>query len=218
MHPFVSAVAALRFDNCFNPYVDRCEIHDRHDAAQRRATALSAILENAACEPIDAIWVGRDLGYRGGRRTGLALTDDIHIDRHTKRWNLFAERATIGAPVAERTAAVIWSTLDQIDAKIFLWNVFPLHPHESGDPFTNRQHNARERRAGEELLGELIGLLRPERVIAIGNDAAIAANRVAQGIPVVRVRHPSYGGQAQFLHQICELYTSATQAGTLFRL
>ena len=28
LHPFVNAVAALQFENCFNPYVDRCEIHD----------------------------------------------------------------------------------------------------------------------------------------------------------------------------------------------
>ena len=162
-------------------------------------------------KPIDAIWVGRDLGYRGGRRTGLALTDDVHIDRHARRWDLVAERPTIGAAVAERTAAVIWSMLDQIDAKIFLWNVFPLHPHESGKPFTNRHHNARERRAGEELLQALIALLRPARIIAIGNDAAAAANRVVDIVPVICVRHPSYGGQFQFLCQIAELYEAAPQ-------
>jgi hypothetical protein len=206
LHPFVKAVTALRFDNCFNPYVDRCEIHDRRDAPSRRAKALSAMLESAASEPIDAIWVGRDLGYRGGRRTGLALTDDVHIARHAKRWGLVAERPTIGAAVAERTAAVIWSMLDRIEARIFLWNVFPLHPHESDDPFTNRQHNARERSAGEELLQALVVLLRPARIIAIGNDAAAAANRIVDGVPVVCVRHPSYGGQTEFLRQIVKLY------------
>jgi hypothetical protein len=206
LHPFVRAVTALRFDNCFNPYVDRCEIHDRRDAPYRRAKALSAMLESATSEPIDAIWVGRDLGYRGGRRTGLALTDDVHIARHAKRWGLVAERPTIGAAVAERTAAVIWSMLDRIEARIFLWNVFPLHPHESDDPFTNRQHNARERSAGEELLQALVVLLRPARIIAIGNDAAAAANRIVDGVPVVCVRHPSYGGQTEFLRQIVKLY------------
>lgn len=211
LHPFVNAITALRFDNCFNPYVDRCEIHDRRDAPDYRARALSAMLESAAREPIDAIWVGRDLGYRGGRRTGLALTDDVHIARHAKRWGLVVERPTIGAAVAERTAAVIWSMLDQIDARIFLWNVFPLHPHESEDPFTNRQHNARERNAGEELLHALVVLLRPARIIAIGNDAAAAANRVVGGVPVLCVRHPSYGGQTQFLRQIEELYDVAPQ-------
>lgn len=214
-HPVVNAIAALRFDNCFNPYVDRCEVHDHCDAPNRRSKTLSAIVECAARKPIDAIWIGRDLGYRGGRRTGLALTDDVHVDRHVKRWDLVAERPTVGTVVAERTASVIWSRLDQIDARIFLWNVFPLHPHESGDPFTNRQHNARERHAGEEILQLLVRLLKPARIIAIGNDAAAAASRVVATTQIIRVRHPSYGGQTEFSRQISDLYGKKNQTGPL---
>lgn len=220
IHPFVDAVASLRFEDCFNPYSDRCEIHDRRDAPRRRAAALSAMLRRATEDSVDAIWIGRDLGYRGGRRTGLALTDDVHISEHVRRWNLdlVHERPTIGAAVTERTAAVIWKMLEQIDARIFLWNVFPLHPHQSGDPFTNRQHNASERRAGEELLQQLIILLRPSRIVAIGNDAAAAAHRIADSVPVVCVRHPSYGGQTQFQKQITDLYGgSMRSSGSLFR-
>ena len=218
IHPFVEAVASLQFEDCFNPYSDRCEVHDRRDAPRRRAAALSAMLRRATEESVDAIWIGRDLGYRGGRRTGLALTDDVHMGQHARRWNLdlVAERPTIGSAVAERTAAVIWGVLEHIDARIFLWNVFPLHPHESGDPFTNRQHNAHERRAGEELLQQLIILLKPSRIVAIGNDAAAAAHRITDSVPVICVRHPSYGGQTQFQSQISELYGYHMSSGSLF--
>ena len=211
IHPFVEAVASLQFEDCFNPYSDRCEVHDRNDAPQRRSATLSAILHRAAESPVDAIWIGRDLGYRGGRRTGLALTDDVHMSQHAKRWNLdlIAERPTMGNAVAERTATVIWGMLKHINARIFLWNVFPLHPHESGDPFTNRQHNAHERRSGEELLQQLIALLKPSRIVAIGNDAAAAAHRITDAVSVICVRHPSYGGQAQFQSQISELYDAS---------
>ncbi|WCM28141.1 uracil-DNA glycosylase [Sphingomonas sp. QA11] len=209
-HPFVRAVCDLKFENTFNPYVDRCETFDRVDAARTRAAALEAMIESAMAAPVDAIWVGRDLGYRGGRRTGLALTDEVNASAHMSRWGVEISRPTIGAVVAERTAAVIWTMLAQIEARIFLWNVFPLHPHEPGQPFTNRNHNAKERRAGEDILASLIGLLRPKRIFAIGNDASQAVSRVNDLLPILPVRHPSYGGQTQFLQQIREAYALET--------
>ena len=218
IHPFVEAVASLQFKDCFNPYSDRCEVHDRRDAPRRRAAALSAMLRRAAEKPVDAIWIGRDLGYRGGRRTGLALTDDVHLGQHAKRWNLdlVAKRPTFGSPVAERTAAVIWGMLEHIDARIFLWNVFPLHPHNNGEPFSNRKHNAYERSAGEVLLQQLIALLKPSRIVAIGNDAAASALRIPDALPVICVRHPSYGGQTKFQAQISELYGNPMLTKMLF--
>lgn len=206
LHAFVSAVASLRFENAFNPYADRCMAHDQSDAPRRRAEILSRIMERAERSDIDSIWIGRDLGYRGGRRTGMALTDDVHMDCHAKRWGISASRPTVGEAIAERTAAVVWGMLNRIDARIFLWNVFPLHPHMSGAPFTNRQHNAMERHAGIEMLDLLLKHLRPSRVVAIGNDAAAAAVRTIGPTSVVAVRHPSYGGQRQFERQIAELY------------
>src|SRR3546814_11561898 len=79
IHSFVKAVASLQFENAFNPYSDRCEVHDRQGAPQWRAHTLSAVIDKAAKMAVDAVWIGRDLGYRGGRRTGLALTDDIPV-------------------------------------------------------------------------------------------------------------------------------------------
>jgi hypothetical protein len=108
--------------------------------------------------------------------------------------------------VAERTAAVVWSMLVRVSAPVFLWNVFPLHPHEPGEPFTNRAHRPCERAIGEEVLAELIIMLRPRRLVAIGNDAAKAANRVAGLTEVIQLRHPSYGGQRDFVRQAQCLY------------
>lgn len=217
LHSFMESLIALRFENCFNPYADRCAVHDRADAPRRRAALLASILDSASSAPVEAIWIGRDLGYRGGRRTGLALTDDIHLCHHARRWSVSMERPTKGAAVAERTAAVVWDVLDRIEDRIFLWNVFPLHPHEPQEPFSNRTHNVRERRAGEELLQCLVKLLRPGRLVAIGNEAAQAAQRVApDGVPVVKVRHPSYGGQTEFVRQVTCLHLFETTQRHLF--
>lgn len=203
---FMRDLKGLRTPNSFNPYADTCEVYDIPVAASRRFETLLKILERAADDEIDAIWIGRDLGYRGGRRTGLALTDEIHSATHGRRWNVDARVITKGPAVAERTAGVIWSTLSNIEQKVFLWNVFPLHPHLPNDSFTNRQHSRSERALGEEVLSALIGLLKPKRLVAIGNDAQFSAKRCSAPQLVHGVRHPSYGGQKDFLTGIQDLY------------
>ena len=204
---FVAELCKLNFKNTFNPYSSCCAVHDLDNASRSRAQTLLAMLEAATEQEIDSLWIGRDLGYRGGRRTGLALTDDVHIDAHTERWGLSMNRPTKGEVVAERTAAVIWQALAQIETPVFLWNVFPLHPHEPDNPFSNRSHNSLERREGEGILSQLVLLLKPNRLIAIGNDATRTTLRLYARNKVFQARHPSYGGQMQFLEQIKELYS-----------
>jgi hypothetical protein len=202
---FVSAIRTLVFPHTFNPYSDHCEVFDKAAASEKRRELLSRVVAAAAGQGVHSVWIGRDLGYRGGRRTGLALTDDVHIRIHAARWGVKSDRATKGDPVKERTAALAWRILLQIEAPVFLWNVFPLHPHEPGAPFTNRAHTTKERAVGEEILSELLRLLRPTLIVGLGGDAARAAARIAPELTVA-VRHPSYGGQALFLRQMSELY------------
>jgi uracil-DNA glycosylase len=202
---FVTELATLKFDHVFNPYSDRCPDHDRPDAPGIRRRNLVTILAAAESIGTDSIWFGRDLGYRGGRRTGLALTDELHLAALGQAFgNAKMERATITEPVAERTAREIWRMIKCVPVAPLLWNAFPLHPFEPGNPMTNRCHTAREARMVEDLLESLLAWLRPARIIALGNDAHRALVRM--GHDAICIRHPSYGGQAAFVAGISEVY------------
>lgn len=171
-----------------------------------RRRALRLMLDVAIQSEIDSIWIGRDLGYRGGRRTGLAFTDDRYFAAHCERWKIAALSPTVGSEVHERTAAVVWKILNRTESRIFLWNVFPFHPHLSDHPFSNRAHNSRERMVGIKVLSELITILRPKRLICVGADAKKALSAFDCEIPVHSVRHPSYGGNREFVSRMNCLY------------
>jgi hypothetical protein len=202
---FVEKLAGLHFENAFNPYTEICPNHDLADAAIIRRRNLELVLAAAIVGGVDSIWIARDLGYRGGRRTGLALTDEVHLSWHAEIFAVpLLSRATVGPTVAERTAAIVWRTLRSLNRPVFLWNVFPLHPHEPGDPMSNRCHNRLERTACQPLLLWLLEALQPKSVVAIGRDAQAALRDL--GIQAVAIRHPSYGGEAEFVMGLAEHY------------
>ncbi len=202
---FVDELAVLRFDNAFNPYAEACPDHDRKDAAPIRKRNLKLVLDAALRNGVDSVWIARDLGYRGGRRTGLALTDEVHLAWYAALLGTPPlKRATNGPMVGERTATVVWQTLRSISRPIFLWNVFPLHPHVPGDPMSNRSHTRAERVSCRPLLVHLLEMLQPDTVLAIGRDAHVALKDV--GIAARTVRHPSYGGQTEFVSGLAALY------------
>ena len=198
---FVKRLSDLRFECTFNPYAESCVEHDQNDAPEIRRRNLALVLHAAISRGVDSIWIARDLGYRGGRRTGLALTDEVHLNAHAA---LFVtgplSRSTRGPAVAERTATVIWQMLAELQRPILLWNVFPLHPHERDDPMSNRCHNRAERQACRPMLMWLLETLKPKTVIAIGRDAQLALADL--DVVAERVRHPSYGGQTEFIEGI----------------
>jgi len=202
---FVEAIASLRLEGCFNPYADCYPPFDVEDAPAIRRANLFYVLASAEKAGVVDLWVGLELGHRGGRRTGLAMTDDAHVEAHGRRFGV-ADRvrsATRAGPTKEMTASIVWEALGRIDRPVFLWNVVPLHPHRPAEPLSNRRHNSNEREACLPHLQTLIGLLRPQRLVTIGNDASSALKQC--GYSHVSVRHPSYGGKREFLSQVSEI-------------
>ena len=153
----VSSLAEIHLPNVFNPYNDVCPVHDRIDAPSVRRQNLWTYIASAHAQGADSIWFGRDLGYRGGRRTGLPLTDEANLATLNCIFSSARVRkATKSQLVAERTAAEIWGVIAQLPRPPLLWNAFPLHPHEPGKPMTNRCHKAAEASVTRNLLVELL--------------------------------------------------------------
>ena len=208
-HPFAKAfireLKTLHFENAFNPYTETCSHSDLINAPEIRCQNLELVLSAAITRGIDSIWIARDLGYRGGRRTGLALTDEVHLSHQANLYGIpKLTSATLGPVVAERTANVIWQTLTLIDRPIFLWNIFPFHPHEPGKPMSNRCHTRSERKACQHILLWLIETLAPSTIVSIGRDAQASLD--TYHVESVPVRHPSYGGQTDFTKGLLEHY------------
>jgi hypothetical protein len=202
---FVRALASISLEAVFNPYRDRCTVHDRSDAPALRRRNLRSYLEALQVAGVDTIWMGRDLGYRGGRRTGLAMTDDYHLHELRQQYpSATFARATLGDALAERTATEIWAALRGIANRPFLWNVFPMHPHEPGNPLSNRRFTTRELATVDDLNAHLIRDLGIRRIVAIGQDAASYGSRY--DAKVLAIRHPSYGGVSDFRRGVAEIY------------
>ena len=215
---FIERLASVRLPNVFNPYAERCAQNDRPDAVLIRRKNLETYLDATIESGIDTIWFGRDLGYRGGRRTGVALTDEAHLPvLATLLGSDAIARATEGEAISERTATVIWGMVFEIGQLPFFWNTFPFHPYEAGEPMSNRAHTRHELQQVWDLNLELLDLLQPQKLVAIGNDAHKALTR--EGLSCEYVRHPSYGGQADFvaglrrIHGIDREHRSRTSRG-----
>jgi Uracil DNA glycosylase superfamily len=205
LQAFVQQLAGMEFPNVFNPYGQICPVYDTHNAAAIRRRNLELVLAAALNKGVNSIWMARDLGYKGGRRTGLALTDEPHLPWQAALWGTPPlARSTIGPDMSERTAAIVWKTLRAIEKPIFLWNVFPFHPHTPNAPMSNRCHTRAERDACRPFLVWLLAALKPEAVVAIGSDAQAALRDL--GVAAKLVRHPSYGGQTKFTRQLFAQY------------
>lgn len=193
---FVDRISGQSFSDVFNPYAEQCKVWDLPDAVAIRRLNLERVLKAALDAQSTEFWVGQEPGWRGARRTGLALTDEVGLDDLSKLWGVPLRRATHGAALSEQTAKAVRPVIVDWPGRVFLWNAFHLHTHEPGVPLSNRKHSTAEAREAREPLLWLVEKLKPRRVVAIGNVAADALKRA--GVPHEKVRHPSRGGARAF--------------------
>jgi len=97
----------------------------------------------------------------------------------------------------------MWRALEELDFLPLLWSAYPLHPHGTGDPLSNRKPSVAEATEWSWSWRALMDLFAITSVVAVGNVAHEALER--SGLRAPRVRHPSHGGKALFTQGLREL-------------
>ena len=125
-------------------------------------------------EELDAIGprlllVGEAVSYRGGRLTGIPFVSETvmlcGIDLANGSHVLGSERGYRKADLSTRvsteaSATMVWGTIRDIEPLPLLWNAFPFHPFDAGNPLTNRMPTPAELEIGAPFVARLIPSLR----------------------------------------------------------
>lgn len=195
LRELVHALAAR--PNCsdsFNPYRD-----------PQLARNLMHYLEAMCVSPhyTGLLLVGEALGYRGGGNTGVPFSSSKLFSEveHPFLQNLasklrFPQQAN--RQDSEATASIVWRYLQTRQQLPLFWNAFPFHPHIKGDPSSNRKPRKAELEEGLERLRQVTAIFQPLRIAGIGREGQRAAASLFPELEVAYIRHPSYGGKADF--------------------
>lgn len=180
----------------FNPYNTANASLDRSDADRIRRQNLQAYLQ-AFSRPPRVLLVGEAPGWRGARFSGVPFTSEAQLINGSLPLR-GAQSSSAPHPYTETSASTTWDKLIACDLypAAFIWNAFPLHPHKPGIPTTNRKPTQHECRQFRPLLEELIHLLKPRTIVAVGRSAEDVLSD--SKIESVYVRHPSHGGGPAF--------------------
>lgn len=182
----------------FNPYRDACQTYDLADAASIRRDNLSALLRRAAtCRTID-LWIGREPGHLGARRTGVALIDEARLPAYAAIMDVPLRRAThTDARRKEPTGGAVGDALEMIRRPTLLWNICPLHSHKPGIPLSNNEHTRAATLLGRPLLEGILDLIQPRSVLALGNRAHEELRSL--DVQSIKLTHPAARGEKRRL-------------------
>ncbi|MDR9497655.1 MAG: uracil-DNA glycosylase [Hydrogenovibrio sp.] len=144
--------------------------------------------------------VGEAPGYLGCRITGIPFTSSEQLATTTHPiLSKIKQKLKFSSIQSEKTANFMWDLLADKKKIPLLWNSFPFHPHNAGNPKSNRKPNVAEIDDGIEFLVELCGIFKPAKVASIGREGEKALKATFPEREILYIRHPSYGGKTDFI-------------------
>lgn len=198
-----------------NPYRDSLPGVEHPQAASIRQQNLQAYLEHFKHKPATLI-LGEAPGWRGCRFSGVAFTCEAQLTSgelpfrgkrssladplHGLDGNPGLKAHSLATGYREASAAIFWRCLLPYAQDFLVWNIFPFHPHQPGEPLTNRRPVISEGIAHIQFLEKVIERLQPVDILAVGRYSQAILWR--SSIPHHPIRHPSYGGARQFETQV----------------
>lgn len=185
----------------FNFYNQDLEQVDCPGGSAIRRTNLRNYLASFPERPTTLI-LGEAPGWRGCRFSGVPFSSEALLVEGLLPFR--GEASSLAPhPLDERTADQFWRALRRFHPQFIIWNCLPLHPHLPDQPLTNRSPIYKEVLTFAPLLIELLDILKPKKVIAVGRNAQIVLRQ--NGVDALAVRHPSHGGARIFHRQIREI-------------
>lgn len=214
---------SYRAPNVFNPWGESCPLQDlytnSHDLRWRR------LLAHFSCNA-RYLLVGEAPGYQGCRYSGVPFTSErLVIGGQIPRLGYAANNAGYQTritcrqlPWSEPSATIVWGALRAagIHEQTVMWNAFPWHPHQPGEPLSNRTPNhlqvfgsgdgpmIPDNDHAQIILDAIIKQYSSAIIVAVGKVAEQACRCVTHR-PVHRIRHPANGGATKFRTQLMEL-------------
>jgi hypothetical protein len=192
-------------DTLANPYATERPDLDRNGGAAIRRRNCEMYLQKLARRGVKLIILGEAAGYQGCRFSGIAFTSEYTLANHP----FFKEGGFERSGIRERlfrepSGSIVWETIEQLPHTPVLWNIVPFHPHKPDAPLSNRTPTRAERELGAHFLLQLLEILGNPAIAAAGRLSADSLQQL--GIKHTAVRHPAYGGKAEFQQGIAAFH------------
>ena len=204
---FLDDLAAFRAPGVFNPWRDTDPANDfgKEAPAIRRDQLRRYLADRVGHARL--LLVAEAAGYQGCKFTGLAMTserqllaagaiDDVYFAGGKRRTSRDSVKP---AGFNEPTATVVWGRMLAAGLRgreWVNWNTFAWHPF-ADRALSNRTPTRRELEAGGPVLERFLALFPGVPVVTVGEKARGKLGEL--GVQAVAaVRHPAYGGAAEF--------------------
>ncbi|MBT3785925.1 uracil-DNA glycosylase [bacterium] len=179
-----------------NPYLDLYKLEN-----------LKKYLDLLRVQNPPILLVGEAPGHRGCKLTGIPFTSPhlIQTSAHPVMQSLRSE-VILRTTESEQSARVVYDYLINQRLGAVLWNAFPFHPHQKGNPDSNRKPLGKELKEGQRFLKLIVEIFKPGVFIGVGRLGETSLRETISKQEVHYVRHPSRGGKVNFMKGMNKIF------------